>query len=255
MNDDTLHSDWVPAPEPTSQRPVVLIHGFASNAQLNWQQTGWLDALARAGRHVLTVDLPGHGRSREITLPERYTPSAICNALASRLDEIPGADDVGVDLIGYSLGSRLAWDFAGTYPERVHVMVLGAPALDDPFQAIDIDEAAAYLHHATPMTSPVGEQLLAMAQRIPGNGAESLLRVIRGLKHAPFEPARLSGIPMLLVAGTNDELAATLPALAERAAHAEIKELPGRNHLNAVTARTFKTAAIDFLSNPTGKRD
>ncbi|MES1950689.1 lysophospholipase [Salinisphaera sp. S4-8] len=252
---DSFDTDWYPAPEPVSERPVVLIHGFASNAELSWQQTGWLDALAQAGRHVLTFDLPGHGRARDITDPARYTPDAICAALAYRLDTMPDSAAHGADIVGYSLGSRLAWDFADAYPQHVHAMVLGAPALDDPFQGMDIDAAAAYLNDAQPMRQPRDEQLLAMAQRIPGNDAQALLSVVRALVDAPFRPGQLCDTPVLLMAGDKDELAATMPQLAEHARHAELAWLPGRNHLNAVTARAFKRATIDFLAEPTSKRD
>ena len=44
-------------------RPVLLIHGFSSSSKLNWEDTGWISALLEAGRRVITVDLPGHGRS------------------------------------------------------------------------------------------------------------------------------------------------------------------------------------------------
>ncbi|WP_230010629.1 alpha/beta fold hydrolase, partial [Microbacterium sp. Bi128] len=43
-------------------RPVLLLHGFSSSSKLNWEDSGWLTALLEAGRRVITVDLPGHGR-------------------------------------------------------------------------------------------------------------------------------------------------------------------------------------------------
>ena len=33
----------------------------------------------------------------------------------------------GLDVIGYSLGSRLAWEFGATQPDLVHRLVLGGP--------------------------------------------------------------------------------------------------------------------------------
>ena len=39
--------------------PIVLVHGFASNAQVNWVYPGWITVLTRAGRRVRTVIQPG----------------------------------------------------------------------------------------------------------------------------------------------------------------------------------------------------
>jgi hypothetical protein len=58
---------------------------------------------------------------------------------------------------------------------------------------------------------------------------------------------------MLLVAGENDERAASMPQLAELAAKAGSKAeqhvLPGRTHTNAVTSRAFNPAAVSFLGS------
>ena len=46
--------------------PVVLIHGFASNAAVNWVQPGWIATLTRAGRRAIALDLRGHGGSTKL---------------------------------------------------------------------------------------------------------------------------------------------------------------------------------------------
>ena len=43
------------------ERPVLLVHGFTSSAQLDWIEPGWPQALAAQGRGTVAVDLPGHG--------------------------------------------------------------------------------------------------------------------------------------------------------------------------------------------------
>ncbi|MBP0650693.1 alpha/beta fold hydrolase, partial [Mycobacterium tuberculosis] len=49
---------------------VVLVHGFGSNARVNWVQTGWIDLLAKDGRRVIALDNRGHGESTKL-----YTPA------------------------------------------------------------------------------------------------------------------------------------------------------------------------------------
>ena len=45
-------------------RPILLLHGFSSSSKLNWADTGWISTLQAAGRRVITVDLPGRGRTQ-----------------------------------------------------------------------------------------------------------------------------------------------------------------------------------------------
>ena len=41
--------------------PIVLVHGFASTAQVNWVHPGWVATLTRGGRRVIALDNRGHG--------------------------------------------------------------------------------------------------------------------------------------------------------------------------------------------------
>jgi len=52
--------------------PVVLVHGFASNKEVNWVYPGWVTTLTRAGRRVIALDNRGHGESSKL-----YDPAAI----------------------------------------------------------------------------------------------------------------------------------------------------------------------------------
>ncbi|WP_309071102.1 alpha/beta fold hydrolase [Arthrobacter sp.] len=242
------------APSTPASRPVLLLHGFASSARLNWEDSGWVRALTDAGRRVITVDLPGHGSSTAPEDMDSYSPSRIradllqilLDAHVQPLDSNrPGS---GVDIIGYSLGSRLAWEFGATQPELVHRMVLGGPGSGDPLAAFDLAAAQRFLTDGTPIQDESTDGLLRMARLVPTNDVFALLTMVEAIKREPFVPAdAVPHMPLLLVAGDQDERASTLPELAELSGQAEILWLPGRTHTNAVTARAFKSAAIDFL--------
>ena len=97
--------------------PVVLLHGGMMDRRM-WDP----QMCDLAARHsVIRVDLRGHGHSPAATAP--YSASADLLALMDSL-RIPRAD-----LVGLSLGSIVAADFALTYPDRVRRLVLAAPAL------------------------------------------------------------------------------------------------------------------------------
>lgn len=236
-------------------RPVLLLHGFASSAKLNWEDSGWVRALTDAGRKVITLDLPGHGSSAAPEDMDAYSPSRIrADLLQVLLDAHvhpldAGRPGSGVDIIGYSLGSRLAWEFGATQPELVHRMVLGGPGSGDPLAAFDLAAAQQFLTDGTPIADESTNNLLRMARLVPTNDVFALLTMVEAIKREPFIPGdAIPHMPLLLVAGEEDDRARTLPELAELSGEAEILWLPGRTHTNAVTARAFKTAAIDFLA-------
>lgn len=244
--------------EDAGLRPVLLLHGFSSSSKLNWEDTGWVAALLEAGRRVITVDLPGHGRSGAPEDRDSYSPSRIrADLLQAAFDAgtrplHDGDPSSGLDVVGYSLGSRLAWEFAATQPELVHRLVLGGPNNADPLAAFDLRAAQDYLADGTPIADESTAQLLKMALLLPSNNIFALLSLVEAIKAEPYDPAEaVPHVPMLLVAGDQDERAGTLPHLAELArgagSMAEQLLIPGRNHTNAITSRAFKQAAISFL--------
>lgn len=245
--------------EDAALRPVLLLHGFSSSSRLNWEDTGWVSALLQAGRRVITVDLPGHGKSGAPEDRDSYSPSRI------RADLLQAAFDAGVrplhegdpssglDIIGYSLGSRLAWEFGATQPEIVHRLVLGGPNTADPLAEFDLRAAQDYLADGTPIADESTARLLKMALLLPTNNIFALLSLVEAIKAEPYDATEaVPHVPMLLVAGDQDERIGSLPKLAElgqgAGSLAEQLVLPGRNHTNAVTSRAFKQAAIDFLA-------
>ncbi len=241
--------------EPSGLRPVMLLHGFASSSALNWEASGWVRALTEAGRKVISVDLPGHGGSAAPEEMDAYSPSRIrADLLQVLLDThvVPLADgkpSTGVDIVGYSLGSRLAWEFGSTQPEMVHRMVLGGPGAGDPLAEFDLEAAQRFLADGTPIEDRSTSELLTMARLIPSNDVFALLTMVEAIKREPFVPAdAVPRMPLLLVAGDLDERAASLPELAALCDNAEVLWLPGRTHTNAVTSRSFKSAAVDFLA-------
>lgn len=239
-------------------RPVLLLHGFSSSSKLNWEDSGWLTALLEAGRRVITVDLPGHGRSGAPEDMDSYSPSRIRADLLQIVFDAgvrplrDGDPSSGLDVIGYSLGSRLAWEFGATQHELVHRLVLGGPNVADPLADFDLIAAQRYLADGTPIADESTAGLLKMAMLLPSNNIFALLSLVEAIKTEPYDPGEaVPRMPMLLVAGEKDDRAASMPELAALGAKAggmvEQLVLPGRNHTNAITSRAFKQGAISFL--------
>jgi len=97
--------------------PLVMIHGFASDA-LSW--TPLEGPLGR--RPLIRIDLPGHGKS----------PARPVDGFEALLDEVGTAFDAlstePVHLLGHSLGGAVCLALADSRPERVASLTLIAPA-------------------------------------------------------------------------------------------------------------------------------
>jgi pimeloyl-ACP methyl ester carboxylesterase len=81
--------------------PLLLIHGVTSNAEI-WWRTG--PALAASGRHVLAIDMPGHGETGHWNGHHRFADAASDVATVAR--ELGLADDPErLAVIGHSWGA------------------------------------------------------------------------------------------------------------------------------------------------------
>src|ERR1700742_5123926 len=94
-------------------RPVVLVHGFASNRHENWRRLGWYGAFERKRMRMAALDCRGHGESAKPRDPALYARAAMVGDIVALLDHL-GAERA--DLVGYSMGARLALAAALAHP-------------------------------------------------------------------------------------------------------------------------------------------
>src|SRR5512135_1956447 len=82
--------------------PIVLVHGFASNKEVNWVAPGWVSALTRAGRRVIALDNRGHGQSAKLYDPAAYHSATMADDVRALLNRLGIAR---ADVMGYSMGA------------------------------------------------------------------------------------------------------------------------------------------------------
>ncbi len=103
-------------------RPILLIHGFASSGKINWLNTGWVEALNRAGWQAITIDNRGHGGSRKLYDPQLYFAHDMADDAARLLDHL----ELGpLPVMGYSMGARITAYLCLRQPQRVTCAVFG----------------------------------------------------------------------------------------------------------------------------------
>ncbi|MCE3288916.1 MAG: alpha/beta hydrolase, partial [Caulobacter sp.] len=103
-------------------KPVLLVHGFASNRDEGWKRTGWYAAFERRGQRVIAPDMRGHGQSGKPHDPASYAPDRRLADVTELLDHL-GVERA--DVVGYSMGARLALGLAIRASERVDNLVVG----------------------------------------------------------------------------------------------------------------------------------
>ncbi|MDA3645232.1 alpha/beta fold hydrolase [Saccharopolyspora indica] len=222
---------------------VVLIHGFASSGAQDWPVGRWARPLASAGRETLVVDLPGHGASPRVGSAAEGTTGKVLDKLAEAL-QTAGTDTV--DVIGYSLGARLAWDLVAVSRVPVRRLVLGGLSPVEPFGAVDVAAARAAARGGDRPADQLTGMVLGMVTA-PGRDAESLLSLVEGLAREPFDPAAAPpGVPALLVGGADDPMSQGVNGLAHHLPRGEVLRVPGDHH-GALTGDEFRAAAVEFL--------
>ena len=102
--------------------PIVLVHGFASNADGNWRTPGWIDFLTGLGRQVISLDCRGHGKSDKPHDSSAYDDEIMSEDIIGLMDHLALKR---VDLMGYSMGARISADLLKNHVHRFNKVILG----------------------------------------------------------------------------------------------------------------------------------
>jgi pimeloyl-ACP methyl ester carboxylesterase len=226
--------------------PVLLIHGFASNARVNWHDTFWVRALAEAGHRVVTYDNRGHGDSGKLYDPAFYGAAEMAEDARRLLDHLEIAT---ADVIGYSMGARLTALLAIHHPDRVRRAVLAGLAANMIHGLEGAETIARGFEAESPdtITDPTARAFRAFAEQT-NSDLKALAACMRGQRQsiAPEALARI-GCPVLVVAGADDTIAGPVEPLVAAITDARGLTLPGRDHMKAVGDRRFKQEVVSFL--------
>lgn len=226
--------------------PVLLVHGFASNKEVNWVFPGWIAPLREAGYRVIALDNRGHGASTKYYETERYSISEMTKDVIALLDHLKIAK---ADFVGYSMGARISAYAAAHYPSRVRSASLGGMGINLTQSVSSGDTVAKALEAPSlkDVTDPTGQAFRKFAEQ-----TKSDLKALAALSYShqrivPREDAARIRVPVLVVVGTRDDVAGSGEELAELIPGSKFVSLPDRDHMRTVGDTKFKQAVIDFL--------
>ena len=227
--------------------PIVLIHGFASNREVNWAFPSWITTLVGAGFRVIAHDNRGHGQSSKLYNPAEYHTDKMAEDARALLDHL-GIERA--DIMGYSMGARITSFLCAAHPQRVRSAILGGlgyKLIDGAGLPEDIADALE-APSLEDVTDPMGRTFRTFADQTKSD-RRALAACIRGSRQTmtPDEVAAIE-TPTLVAVGTNDEVAGPADKLAALMPHAKVLDIPGRDHMRAVGDRVFKSGVLQFLS-------
>lgn len=225
-------------------RPVLLLHGFFSDADTNWIKYGHAAAIAAKGFRVILPDLRAHGKSAKPHDPAAYPPDALArdgHALIAHLGLTK------YDLGGYSLGARTVSRMlaTGATPRRVVFSGMGLGGL------ISADRRAGHFRNILTNLgqhergSP--EWLAEAFLKTTGGDPAALLGIIDTFVSTPATEIAAFDWPTLCVNGAEDDDNGNAAELANLLPNARYVEVPG-GHMSAVVKPELGQAIADFLA-------
>jgi pimeloyl-ACP methyl ester carboxylesterase len=227
--------------------PIVLVHGFASTAQVNWVAPGWVATLTKAGRRVIALDHRGHGASSKLYDPAAYHSAIMADDVRALLDYLALAR---ADVMGYSMGARITAFFALAYPARLRRAVLGGLG-SRLVEGVGLPESIAEALEAASLADvedPVGRTFRRFAEQTQSD-LDALAACIRGSRQIlTREQVQLIRAPVLVAVGGKDGIAGSAHELAALLPAGRALEVPGRDHMLAVGDMVFKQAVLAFLA-------
>jgi 3-oxoadipate enol-lactonase len=241
--------------------PIVFIHGLGGTGNVWHAQRVGLSKYFR----VITVDLPGSGRSDK---SEREY------SIEKWVDQIAGLSDaIGIDrltLVGHSMTTVLAQKFAAKHSSRLNALVLCGPLTELAPPAQEAFTKRAQTVERDGMMAVVDGILtgaLTAAAREGGNASlvglyRELLLANDPIHYAGHIRALIAGsakedqahinVPTLILVGDQDAVTplALCRPIKDAIKDCKIRVIPGTAHLTMLERPTeFNAALVEFLAH------
>jgi pimeloyl-ACP methyl ester carboxylesterase len=226
-------------------RPVMLLHGLFSHAEMNWLRFGTAQALADAGFRVIMPDFRAHGLSARPHDPAAYPVDVLSQDVEALVAHLGLGD---FDLGGYSLGARTTVRLLvrGMRPRRAVLAGMGLKGITGSNLRSDFFLNAIATRDTAERGTP--EWMAAQFMKTTGTDPDAVAHVLRAQTQTEAPQLARIDVPVLVVCGADDRDNGSAPELAAELPNARYVEIPG-NHMSAVTRPELGTAIRDFLAS------
>ncbi len=231
-------------PDDGGGRPVLLLHGLFSSAQMNWIKFGHAAQLADAGFDVIMPDLRAHGQSAAPHDPENYPPDVLVKDVLALVEGLGLTD---YDLVGFSLGARTSTSavIAGLTPRRLVLAGMGLEGLAGWHKRsaffIDAIDRFDEIKHGDPAFMARQFMKTMKVDRV----ATRLL--LESVADVAVEGLSRITMPTLILCGEDDQDNGSPQKLVTELPDAQLELIPG-HHMSSVTERAMGERITSFLS-------
>jgi pimeloyl-ACP methyl ester carboxylesterase len=225
--------------------PVVLLHGFAADTNLNYVRSGVFDLLLDEGYRVIALDSRGHGLSEKPHDPAAYGDDAMRRDVQALLDELGIEQCV---IVGYSMGAAVTLRVAMTDRRPIAVALLGAgesiadkqggperrATMAEAFRADDVEALPARVRVFREMADAIRADRVALG----------------AILDAPWPDTATDladvSVPVIVICGIEDDEVGSPDVLAAQLPVAEVVLVPG-DHFTANSTPELHEALVAFL--------
>jgi len=226
--------------------PILLIHGFASNVQVNWVDTGWVRTLTRAGYRVIALDNRGHGESEKL-YDEKYYGAPLMAEDARRLLEHLNIQSAHI--MGYSMGARITAFLLKNHRSFVRSAIFGGYGINMARAIAGRHPIAKALEKGSidDVVNRTARTFRAFAEST-GSDLKALATCYRAASEIiAIDDLKSIKAPVLVAVGTLDVIGGSATKLAEIIPGAEALEIKDRDHMKAVGDTSYKEGVLAFL--------
>jgi pimeloyl-ACP methyl ester carboxylesterase len=227
--------------------PILLIHGFASNVVTNWVNPGWVSTLTQAEHRVIAYDNRGHGGSEKLYDPDAYGAPSMAEDGRRLLDHLRIER---ADVMGYSMGARIAAFLVMAHPQRVRSVVFAGLGINMVRGMVGTGPIAKALEatRVEDVTNDTARSFRVFAEST-GSDLKALAACMRGPREkVTADQLAAITVPALVAVGSKDVIAGSGAELASLIPGAQFLDIPGRDHMKAVGDARFKQGVLDFLT-------
>jgi pimeloyl-ACP methyl ester carboxylesterase len=226
-------------------RPVILLHGLFSSAEMNWIRFGHSERIAGEGFRVIMPDLRAHGESGKPNDPDCYPDGILARDLHELIEHLD-LDDFSLG--GFSLGARTTVDAVGEglRPAKAILAGMGLEGLKGWERRKNFFLEAIDRFDTASRGDPHWLAIQFMkTMKVNREAAALLLGSFADAKDSWLEAFTM---PTLVVVGSEDDDNGSGEKLAQALPDATFREVPG-THMSSVTRPELGTAIAEFLAS------